>query len=72
MAAMKDTILPSRKKSKHKKRKHGKSTGEPGSGSDDSYNGIEKVHQDDDYSKFQNLLLPLISNCSQYVLSKQK
>lgn len=47
MSAMKETILPSRKKSKHKKRKHGKVTG---SDSDDMFEGIEKVHQDDDYS----------------------
>ncbi|OXA52672.1 Histone lysine demethylase PHF8 [Folsomia candida] len=46
MSAMKETILPSRKKSKHKKRKHGKVTG---SDSDDMFEGIEKVHQDDDY-----------------------
>lgn len=48
MAAMKGAILPSRKKLKHKKRKHGNPD------SDGSYDGIEKVHQDDDYSKSLN------------------
>jgi len=52
MDAMKDTILPLKKRAKHKK---GKGTGPYADGgeSDESVDGIEKVHQDEDYSEFK-------------------
>jgi hypothetical protein len=46
MDAMKNTILPLKKRNKHKKKRSLSFEAE----SDDD--GIEKVHQDEDYSKF--------------------
>jgi hypothetical protein len=58
MAAMKGTILPLKRNTKHKRRKHG-AQGETELQSDDEsidiFDGIEKVHQDDDFSKYNFL-----------------
>lgn len=49
MAAMKESILP--KKKKHKKSKRSKTGGDSDS---DSLDGITKVHQDNEYSKISS------------------